>query len=66
MAHKTIAGGTAYAIKGGKTMVGGTSFGVKKGKTMLDGTVYEIGFGQAISELAVGASVFMNVNGAEK
>ena len=66
MAHKTIAGGTAYAIKGGKTMVGGTSFGVKKGKTMVDGTVYEIGFGQAISELAVGASVFMNVNGAEK
>lgn len=66
MAHKTIAGGTAYAIKGGKGMVGGTSFGVKKGKTMVDGTVYEIGFGQAISELAVGASVFMNVNGAEK
>ena len=66
MAHKTIAGGTAYAIKGGKTMVGGTSFGVKKGKTMVDGTVYEVGFGQAISELAVGASVFMNVNGAEK
>ena len=66
MAHKTIAGGTAYAIKGGKTMVGGTSFGVKKGKTMVDGTVYEIGFGQAISDLPVGASVFMNVNGAEK
>ena len=66
MAHKTIVGGTSYAIKGGKGMVGGTSFGVKKGKTMVDGTVYEIGFGQAISELAVGASVFMNVNGAEK
>lgn len=66
MAHKTIAGGTSYVIKGGKGMAGGTSFGVKKGKTMVDGTVYEIGFGQAISELAVGASVFMNVNGAEK
>ena len=66
MAHKTIVGGTAYAIKGGKGMAGGTSFGVKKGKTMVDGTVYEVGFGQAISELAVGASVFMNVNGAEK
>lgn len=63
MAHKTLIGGTAYEISGGKTLIGGTAYTIKGGKTMVDGTVRNIGFGTPISTLAVGSSVFMNVNG---
>ena len=44
MAHKTLIGGTAYAVKGGKTLVDGTAYAVKGGKTLLDGTAYDVGF----------------------
>ena len=63
MAHKTLIGGTAYEIKGGKTLVGGTAYSIKGGKTIVGGTVHEVGFGIPIGELAVGSSVFLNVNG---
>ena len=45
MAHKTLIGGTAYEIKGGKTLVDGTAYSIKSGKTLVGGTVYEVGFG---------------------
>ena len=44
MAHKTLIGGTAYEISGGKTLVDGTAYSIDKGKTMVGGTVYEVGF----------------------
>lgn len=44
MAHKTLIGGTAYEISGGKTLVGGTAYSIDKGKTLVGGTAYEIGF----------------------
>ena len=44
MAHKTLIGGTAYEIKGGKTLIDGTAFSIKSGKTLVDGTAYEVGF----------------------
>ena len=44
MAHKTLIGGTAYQIKGGKTLVGGTAYNISKGKTLVGGTAYEIRF----------------------
>lgn len=46
MAHKTLIGGTAYEITGGKTLVDGTAYSIKNGKTLVDGTVYEVGFAE--------------------
>ena len=48
MAHKTLIGGTAYEIKGGKTLVDGTAYSIKSGKTLVDGTAYEVGFAKPV------------------
>lgn len=63
MAHKTLINGTSYDIKKGRTLIGGTGYDIKKGRTLIDGTGYDISFGTPVGELAVGTSVFMNVNG---
>lgn len=63
MAHKTLINGTSYDIKSGRTLIGGTGYDIKKGRTLIGGTGYDISFGTPIGELAVGTSVFMNVNG---
>lgn len=63
MAHKTLIGGTAYEIDGGKTLVNGTAYSIDKGKTLVDGTAYEVGFGTPISSLKVGDSLYFKVNG---
>ena len=63
MAHKTLVNGTSYEISGGKTLVNGTAYSISGGKTLVGGTAYEIGFGTPIGDLAVGSSVYMNVNG---
>ena len=44
MAHKTLIGGTAYEIKGGRDLIGGTSYSIKKGRTLIGGTGYDITF----------------------
>ena len=49
MAHKTLIGGTAYEISGGKTLVDGTAYSIKNGKTLVGGTVYEVGFANHLS-----------------
>nr|DAH48910.1 MAG TPA: tail protein [Caudoviricetes sp.] len=43
-AHKTLVGGTAYTVKGGKCMVNGTVYNILKGRTLIDGTGYDITF----------------------
>lgn len=43
-AHKTLVGGTAYTVKGGKCMVNGTVYNIKKGRTLINGTGYDITF----------------------
>lgn len=48
MAHKTLIGGTAYEISGGKTLISGTVYDITGGKTLIDGTAYEIGFTQRL------------------
>lgn len=45
MAHKTLIGGTAYEIKGGKTLIDGTGHEIKSGKTLVGGTAYNVSFG---------------------
>lgn len=64
MAHKTLIGGTAYDVKGGRTLLGGTGYNIKGGRTLLGGTGYNISFGTPVGTLAVGSSVFMDENGS--
>lgn len=42
MAHKTLIGGTAYKIKGGRDLIGGTGYAKKSGKVLINGTAYGI------------------------
>ena len=49
MAHKTLIGGTAYEISGGKTLIGGTAYSIAKGKTLVGGTAYEVGFAEEVT-----------------
>lgn len=44
MVHKTLIGGTAYKINGGKTLVNGTAYNIIGGKTLVDDTSYELRF----------------------
>lgn len=44
MSHKTIIGGTAYEVTGGKCLVNGTVYNILKGRTLVDGTETEIKF----------------------
>ena len=46
-AHKTLVGGTAYTVKGGKCMVNGTMYNILKGRTLIDGTGWDITFPSA-------------------
>lgn len=66
MAHMTKIGGTAYEIGGGKVLVGGTGYSIDKGRTKVGGTGYDIAFGTPIGSLAVGSSVFFNVDGSQR
>lgn len=64
MGSKLLVGGTGYEAKGGKVLVGGTGYSIKQGKTLVSGTGRSISFGRPASELSVGESVFLTVNGA--
>lgn len=44
MSHKTLIGGTAYKIKGGKALIGATAYKINGGKTLIGGTNYKIVF----------------------
>lgn len=63
MGSKLLVGGTGYEAKGGKVLVGGTGYSIKQGKTLVSGTGRSISFGRPASELSVGESVFLTVNG---
>lgn len=64
---KALIGGTAYEIKSGSVLVGGTGYSIKKGRTLVGGTGYEVlvpGAQKSLESLAIGTSIYMNVNGA--
>ena len=66
MAHKTLIGGTAYEIDGGKAMVDGTVYEIDHGVANVDGTAYEVGFGPATVTLTIdtvfGNEIYVGVN----
>lgn len=64
--HKTLIDGTGYEIKSGRVLIAGTGYDIKKGRTLIGGTGYDVKFSVPVGELAVGTSVFMNVNGVRK
>lgn len=66
MAHKTLIGGTAYEIKGGRDLVGGTGYGIKSGKTLIGGTVYDIPLSKGIplNTITPGAILMLNESGS--
>lgn len=53
MAHKTLIGGTAYEISGGRTLVNGTGYSIDKGRTLVGGTAYEVGFEVGFEKTAI-------------
>ena len=65
MGQKVEVGGTGRDLKGGKALIGGTAYAIKKGRILKDGTGYDILFssGTPISELPVGSTVKIAVNG---
>lgn len=67
MSHGINAGGTVYAVKGGKTVVDGSAYSVSKGRTLVAGTGYDISFVNGIpaGDLAVGTSIYANVDGVK-
>ena len=44
MDSKTLIGGTAYKITGGRACVGGTAYSITGGKSLIGGTAYSIAF----------------------
>lgn len=61
----SIIDAASYGITEGKCMAGGTVYSIKKGRTLVGGTGYDIYFASGIlaSDIAVGSSVFLNING---
>lgn len=53
MAHKTLIGGTAYNIKGGRDLIGGTGYAKKSGKVLIDGTAYDVLFAEETVTITV-------------
>lgn len=47
--HKTLIGGTAYTIAGGRTLVGGTGYDIASGRTLVGGTGYDVGFAEPVT-----------------
>lgn len=66
MGHKTLIDGVGYDIIGGHCLDDGVGYSILKGRTLDDGVGYDVAFGasgMAAGDLAVGSSVFANVNG---
>lgn len=66
MAHKTLIGGTAYTIKGGKDLIAGTSYAKKQGKVLVAGTAMSIPFssGVPLSTTTPGEILMLNESGS--
>lgn len=66
MAHKTLIGGTAYEIKGGRDLIGGTGYSKKNGKVPIGGTAYDIPFSKGIplNTITPGAILMLNESGS--
>lgn len=66
MAHKTLIGGTAYTIKGGKDLIAGTSYAKKQGKALVAGTKMSIPLSSGIllADTTPGEILMLNESGS--
>lgn len=64
MAHKTLIGGTAYKIRGGRDLINGTGYDKKQGKTLVNGTARAISFGISLNTITPGAILYLNESGS--
>lgn len=64
--HKTLVGGTAYTVQGGKCMVNGTVYNILKGRTLIDGTGWDITFPSALTMPVKGDLITMNLDGTDR
>ena len=66
MAHKTLIGGTAYEITGGRELISGTGYAKKSGRALINGTGYSIQFSKGVpmSTIAPGAILMLNEVGS--
>lgn len=65
-ACKTLVGGTAYTVKGGKCMVNGTVYNILKGRTLIDGTGWDITFPEPLVMPVKGDLITMNLDGTNR
>lgn len=65
-AHKTLVGGTAYTVKGGKCMVNGTVYNILKGRTLINGTGWDITFPAPLVMPVKGDLITMNLDGTDR
>ena len=69
MAHKTLVGGTAYEIKGGRCLVNGTAYSVKKGRALIGGTGYDVSFSKTVPVTITGSgatsTIYVIINGTK-
>ena len=65
MTHKTLVGGTAYNITGGKSLVSGTTYSIKGGRTLVWGTGYNISFGEEPTAMLYSDGSFVFQEGDE-
>ena len=63
MAHKTLIGGTAYELKGGRDLIGGTGYGRKAGKTLIGGAAYDVSFKPATATLKITVAADSKMDG---
>lgn len=64
--HKTLVGGTAYTVQGGKCMVNGTVYNILKGRTLIDGTGWDITFPAPLVMPVKGDLITMNLDGTDR
>ena len=64
--HKTLVGGTAYTVKGGKCMVNGTVYNILKGRTLIDGTGWDITLPAPLVMPVKGDLITMNLDGTDR
>lgn len=66
MAHKTLIGGTAYKVSGGKTLVNGTAYKISNGKTLVNGTARSITFASSNAQISIVVNPVLAMSGLLK
>jgi len=67
--HRTMVDAVIWGVPSGRCLVDGVGYSIQKGRTLVDGVGYDVAFGPSgtpAGDIAVGSSVYANVNGVRK